>query len=307
MKVNANGLHIEVEDSAALDPSHLQRPVVLLIMGLGMQLISWPEHFVQPLLYAGYRVVRFDNRDSGLSTAFDHLGKPNMPWAMMKLHMGLALHPPYSLADMAHDSLGVLDALGIARAHVVGVSLGGMVAQRVAIAAPDRVSSLTSIMSTSGAKGLPGPAPQALKAMMSKPRDKSEDAVVEYGMQVLRTIGSPAYPTPDAEMRASIQQGYRRSLRPHGTLRQTLAVMADTERAALLSRIQCPTLVLHGRTDPLVPFACAEDTAQRIPGAVLLGIDGMGHDLPSEPVRQMHVPLIPHLYFAQQRLAGDTP
>lgn len=307
MNVFANGLQIEVEDSATLDPTHLQRPAVLLIMGLGMQLTSWPDHFVQPLLYAGYRVIRFDNRDSGLSTSFDQLGKPNMVWAMMKFQMGLGLHPPYSLSDMAMDSLGVLDALGIARAHVVGVSMGGMIAQRLAIAAPERVTSLTSIMSTSGAKGLPGPKPHAIKAMMSRPRDKTEEAVIEYGLHLLRSIGSPAFPTPEPEMRVSIQQAYRRSLRPHGTLRQTIAVMADTGRADLLSGIQCPTLVLHGREDPLVPFACGEDTARRIPGAVLLGIDGMGHDLPPEPVRQMHVPLIPHLYFAEQRIAGATP
>lgn len=307
MKVNANGLQIEVEDSATQEPAHLQRPVVLLVMGLGMQLIDWPDHFLQPLLYAGYRVIRFDNRDSGLSTSFDHLGKPNMPWTMMKYHMGVRLHPPYTLSDMAQDALGVLDALGIARAHVVGVSMGGMIAQRIALLAPGRVSSLTSIMSTSGAKGLPGPTAPALKAMMVRPRDKSEEAVVEYGLHLMRAIGSPAYPTPEHELRASVVQAYRRSLRPHGTLRQTVAVMADTERADMLSGIQCPTLVLHGRADPLVPFACGEDTARRIAGALLLGIDGMGHDLPPEPVRQMHAPLIPHLYFAQQRSAVAQP
>ena len=307
MKVSANGLQIEVEDSATHDPAHLHRPAVLLVMGLGMQLIAWPDFFVQPLVYAGYRVIRLDNRDSGLSTSFDHLGKPNMPWTMMKYHMGVRLHPPYTLSDMAQDALGVLDALSIARAHVVGVSMGGMIAQRIALLAPERVTSLTSIMSTSGAKGLPGPTAPALKAMMGRPRDKSEEAVVEYGLHLMRAIGSPAYPTPESELLASIRQAYRRSLRPHGTLRQTVAVMADSDRADLLSGIRCPTLVLHGRADPLVPFTCGEDTAQRIPGALLLGIDGMGHDLPPEPVRQMHAPLIPHLYFAQQRLAAATP
>ena len=303
MKLNANGLQIEVEDSATLDPAHVQRPVVLLVMGLGMQLIAWPAYFVQPLVDAGYRVIRFDNRDSGLSSSFDPLGKPNMPWALMKFQLGLALHPPYTLTDMAQDAFGVLDALGIPRAHVVGVSMGGMIAQRMAIAAPARVASLTSIMSSSGAKGLPGPQPHAFKVMMSRPRNKTEDAVTEYGMALLHAIGSPGYPMPEAELRAQVQQAYRRSLRPHGVLRQTLAVMADTERADLLSRIQCPTLVMHGRADPLVPFACAEDTAQRIAGAVLLGIEGMGHDLPPEPVHQMLATLIPHLNFAQQRAA----
>ena len=307
MKVTANGLQIEVEDSATADPSHRQRPVVLLIMGLGMQLISWPDYFVQPLLYAGYRVIRFDNRDSGLSTALDHLGKPNMAWTMMKYQMGMALHPPYSLSDMAQDSLGVLDALGIASAHVVGVSMGGMIAQHLAIEAPQRVSSLTSIMSSSGAKGLPGPQPQALRIMMSRPRDKSEESITQYGLQLLTAIGSPAYPTPEAELRQQIVKAYRRSQQPHGTLRQTVAVMADSARAALLGRIQCPTLVVHGHADPLVPFVCGEDTARRIPHAVLVGIEGMGHDLPPEPVRQIHEALIPRLYMAQKHIAGDTP
>ena len=307
MRLIANGLHIEVEDTAQAEPSHLQRPVVLPIMGLGMHLISWPEHFIQPLLYAGYRVVRFDSRDSGLSTTFDHLGKPNMAWTMMKYQMGMALHPPYTLSDMALDSLGVLDALGIASAHVVGVSMGGMIAQHIALAAPQRVTSLTSIMSSSGAKGLPGPHPEAIKVMMSRPRDKSEESIVQYGLHLLGVIGSPAYPTPEAELRQQIQLAYRRSQQPHGTLRQTVAVMADTGRAALLSRVHCPTLVVHGRADPLVPFVCGEDTARRIPGAVLLGIDGMGHDLPPEPVRQIHEALIPRLYMAQQHLDGATP
>jgi len=303
MKVSANGLQIEVADSAEADASHRQRPAVLLIMGLGMQLIAWPDYFVQPLLEAGYRVIRFDNRDCGLSSAFDMLGKPNMPWAMMKFQMGMQLHPPYSLEDMTQDAVGVLDALGVARAHVVGVSMGGMIAQRMAVAAPKRVLSLASIMSSSGAKGLPGPQPHAFKAMMSRPRNKTEDAVTEYGMVLLHAIGSPSYPMPEAELRAQVQQSYRRSLRPHGVLRQTLAVMADTGRVALLAGISCPTLVVHGRADPLVPFACGEDTARRIAGAVLMGIEGMGHDLPPEPVHQILSALIPHMHFAQQRAA----
>jgi pimeloyl-ACP methyl ester carboxylesterase len=303
MKVAANGLHFEVLDSAEADPSHLHRPPVLLVMGLGMQLIAWPSYFVQPLLDAGLRVICFDNRDCGLSDTFDTLGKPNMPWAMLRFQMGLALHPPYTLADMAQDSLGVLDALGLRRAHVVGISMGGMIAQRMAAAAPQRVISLASIMSSSGAKGLPGPQPHAMKAMMSRPRNKTEDAVTEYGIAFLRAVGSQAYPMPEADLRAQVQQSFRRSLRPHGVLRQTLAVMADTERAALLSHITCPTLVVHGRADPLVPFACGEDTASRIAGSVLLGIDGLGHDLPPEPVHRMLAALIPHIQFAQQRAA----
>jgi pimeloyl-ACP methyl ester carboxylesterase len=305
MKIQANGLQIEVEDSASAvaDPEHLQRPVVLLIMGLGMQLVAWPDAFVQALLAVGYRVVRFDNRDVGLSTAMDHLGKPRIPWTMVKLHLGLHPQPPYPLSDMALDAIGVLDALGIARAHVVGVSMGGMIAQRVAIAVPQRVLSLTSIMSSSGAKGLPGPTAKVFKAMMRRPAGSDEDSVVKYFQDFFQVVASPAYPIPAEEMRAGIRLAYRRSYRPIGTQRQMLAVVTDTGRAALLPRITCPTLVLHGRADPLIPFANAEDTARRIPGATLKGIDGMGHDLPAQGVQLLLQALIPHLQAAQLRTA----
>ena len=306
MKVQTNGIQIEVEDSASADPSQLQRPVVLLIMGLGLQLIEWPQAMVQGLQDAGYRVIRYDNRDSGLSTALDQLGKPKMAWSMLRFHMGLELHPPYTLGDMATDALGVLDALGVARAHVVGLSMGGMVAQRMAIAAPQRVLSLSSIMSSSGAKGLPGPKPQVLKAMMQRPGGQDEDSVVQHTLQLFQAIASPAWPILPEPLRQQISQAYRRSFRPLGTKRQMLAVMADTGRAALLSHITCPTLVLHGRADPLVPFACAEDTARRIPGAKLCGIEGLGHDLPAQGVQHMLAALIPHLLAAQLRTATSV-
>lgn len=305
MKVHANGLQIEVEDSASViaDPAHKQRPVVLLIMGLGLQLIAWPDAFVQALLAVGYRVIRFDNRDIGLSTALDHLGKPHLAWAMIKFQLGLKLRPPYDLRDMAADAVGVLDTLGIERAHVVGLSMGGMIAQRVALAAPQRVLSLTSIMSSSGARGLPGPRPDILKLMMNRPDDYSEEGVVQHFQRLFQAIGSPGFPIPVDELRENIRYAYRRSYRPVGTMRQMLAVVADTGRAAELSNIRCPTLVLHGRADPLLPFACAEDTARRIPGAQIRGIEGMGHDLPAQGVELILQALIPHFQAAQLRTA----
>jgi pimeloyl-ACP methyl ester carboxylesterase len=204
---------------------------------------------------------------------------------------------------MAKDAIGVLDALGIQRAHVVGLSMGGMIAQRVAIAEPQRVLSLASIMSSSGAKGLPGPLPHVLKVMMSRPAGQGEDAVVTHFQKFLRTVGSPAFPIPEDELREQLRLTYRRSYRPVGTKRQMLAVVTDSARAALLPRITCPTLVLHGRADPLVPFANAQDTARRIPGAKLMGIDGMGHDLPKQGVQLLLQALIPHLQAAQLRTA----
>jgi pimeloyl-ACP methyl ester carboxylesterase len=304
MKLRANRIDIEVEDTASINPRDAdlhQRPVVLLIMGLGMQLIAWPPQMVQELVDAGYRVICFDNRDIGLSTHFDHLGKPNLVWASLKHQLGLPLKAPYTLTDMAADALGVLDALGIRRAHVVGVSMGGMIAQRVAITAPERVISLTSIMSTSGARGLPTADRKVLKVMLNRPNSTSMQAVVDHTVTLFKAIGSPAYPTPEPDMRERIERGVQRSFHPVGTLRQMVAIVADAARADLLSRITSPTLVLHGKQDPLVPYACAEDTARRITGARLVGIDGMGHDLPPEPVSTMLDSLIPHLQAAGSR------
>lgn len=290
MKVRANGIEVEVEDTGGSGPA------VLLIMGLGMQLVAWPEPFVQALAAAGYRVVRHDNRDVGLSQHFDHLGVPNILWASLKHRFGWPVHAPYGLPDMAADALGVLDALGIAQAHVVGVSMGGMIAQRVALAAPARVLSLTSIMSSSGARGLPEARPEVLRALLSRPRSQSPQDIAAHYLKLFRIIGSPAFPIPEEEMRERILLGIRRSFHPAGTLRQMVAIAADTSRAHALSRVQSPTLVVHGKADPLVPFACGEDTARRIPGARLVGVEGMGHDLAPGVVERLLQPLIPHLH-----------
>lgn len=295
MKIRANGLDIEVEDSAARDASFSGKPAVLLIMGLGLQLIAWPNDMVDALETAGYRVIRFDNRDAGLSSRMEAMGKPNLMWATLQYKLGFTPAAPYSLSDMAADAIGVLDALGVARAHVVGVSMGGMIAQRVALAVPQRIRSLTSIMSSSGAKGLPGPAPEVLRAMLSRPMGSSKAAVIDHSVALFRAIGSPAFPFSEAELRARVTAGVERAFYPVGTLRQMVAVVSDHARAALLSRITAPTLVIHGADDPLVPVACGEDTARRIPGATLVTLQGMGHDLPPEPVRRILAALLPHL------------
>ena len=295
MKIKSNGIDIEVEDTGA-DGSQAGRPVVLLIMGLGMQLVAWPPMLVQALVDAGYRVVRHDNRDIGLSQHFDHLGLPNILWASLKLKLGLLPKAPYSLNDMALDAVGVLDALGIARAHVVGVSMGGMIAQRVALAAPQRVQSLTSIMSTSGARGLPEAKPAVLRVLFSRPDSSDRQAVLNHYVRLLRTIGSPAYRVDEQVLRTNILTGLERSYHPAGTLRQMVAIAADTGvRASQLGRIQSPTLVIHGHDDPLVPYGCGEDTARRIPGARMVGIPGMGHDLPPGVIEQILPALVPHL------------
>ena len=275
MKVKANGINIEVEDSGGAG-----RPVVLLIMGLGMQLIAWPPALVRALTDAGYRVIRHDNRDIGLSQHFDHLGTPNLLWAMLRLRLGLAVRAPYGLQDMAADALGVLDALGVEKAHVVGVSMGGMIAQRLALAAPQRILTLTSIMSSSGARKLPQASAKVRGVLFGRPASSAPADIVNHYVRLYQTIGSPGFPMPESEMRQRIEFAIKRSFHPMGTLRQMLAIAADTDiRAAELPHISMPTLVLHGHDDPLVPYPCGEDTARRIPGAKLVGIAGMGHDL----------------------------
>ena len=292
MQVQANGLAIEVEDSGPGAPL----PPVLLVMGLGMQLIGWPDDFVAALVQAGHRVIRFDNRDIGLSQRLDRLGTPNLLWESMKLRFGMAVRAPYTLSDMAADGLGVLDALGIAQAHVVGASMGGMIAQRMALAQPRRVLTLTSIMSSSGARHLPGPRAHVMQVLFSRPKDHSEPTLLAHYVRLFQAIGSPGFPGDPMQLRKNILQAVRRGgYRPAGGARQMAAMAADTGRAAELHRIAAPTLVVHGSDDPLVPIACGEDTARRIPGARMVRIPGMGHDLPPGVVERILEPLLPHL------------
>jgi pimeloyl-ACP methyl ester carboxylesterase len=294
VRVQANGTSIEVEDFGP--PG---RPAVILIMGLGMQLVAWPEAFIEALAAAGFRVIRFDNRDIGLSQKFDHLGVPNVAWEGFKHRIGFSVRAPYSVHDMALDTLGVMDALQVERAHIVGVSMGGMIAQRVALAAPERVLSLASIMSSSGARYLPGPKPQVLQALLSRPAGGSEKAIVDHLVRVFRVIGSPGFPIDEAELRQRITVGVRRNFHPQGTVRQLTAVAADDRRADELPRIKLPTLVVHGRDDPLVPLPCGHDTARRIAGARFHAIPGMGHDLPGGVVDRLLACLLPHLQAVQ--------
>jgi pimeloyl-ACP methyl ester carboxylesterase len=307
MKIIANGIHIDIADSAAESPEHTSRPAVLLIMGLGMQLIAWPPAMVQGLVDAGFRVVRFDNRDIGLSQHFDQLGTPNMLWAGLKYRLGWRIKPPYTVQDMADDARGVLDALQIARAHVVGVSMGGMIAQRLALAAPERVLSLASVMSSSGARGLPEATAKVSRALLSRPAGGNLQAEIDHAVKLFKLIGSPGFPTDESLLRARVIESTERSYHPQGFMRQMVAIAADSQRAAALSQMSVPTLVVHGKADPLVPFACGEDTARRIPGAQLSLIDGMGHDLAPGVVNRLLPLLIPHFQAADASSNQHTP
>ncbi len=299
MQIIANGINIEIEDSGT-DPGAdgQERPVVLLIMGLAMQLVAWPAPFVQALVDAGYRVIRFDNRDIGLSQHFDELGVPNVVLAALKLRLGFGVKTGYTLTDMARDTLGVMDALNVQKAHIVGVSMGGMIAQRVALASPDRVLSLTSVMSTSGARGLPQARPQVIRALMSRPRSTAPQDIGDFYVKLLKVIGSPAFPVSEAEVRERASVAFNRNFHPQGIPRQMMAIMTDTQRAHALQNIQVPTLVIHGTEDGLVPFACGQDTARRIPNARFVPVEGMGHDLPPGVVQRLLASMLPHFKTA---------
>ena len=276
MKVFANGLSIEVEDHGSRSGEPL-----LLIMGLGMQLVAWHEDFVASLVERGFRVVRFDNRDIGLSQSFDTLGVPKLGLDALRFALGLRVRSPYSLADMAADSVGVMDALGIASAHVCGASMGGMIAQQIALQHPDRLKSLTLMMTSSGSRKLPPPSLKVRGAMLSRPEDsKKIESIVAHYVKLYRLIGSPGFPATDEYLNRRLQMSVRRSYRPQGTARQMVAIAADGDRSSRLQRVSAPTQIIHGRDDPLIPVAAGHDLAARICDARLDVIDGMGHDLP---------------------------
>ena len=277
MKISANGLQIEVEDHG----SPTGQPL-LLIMGLGMQLVAWHEDLVQLFVSRGFRVIRFDNRDIGLSQGFDALGVPNIPVAALKQLVGLPVRAPYTLADMADDAAGVLDALGIASAHICGASMGGMIAQQMALRHPNKVDSLTLIMTSSGARRLPGPSVSVRRAMLARPADpRSADSVVAHNRRLYTLIGSPGFRPSDEWLERRLRHSFGRAYRPQGTARQLMAIIADGDRSPRLARIKAPTQVIHGAADPLVPVAAGHDLARKIPGARIDVIDGMGHDLPA--------------------------
>jgi pimeloyl-ACP methyl ester carboxylesterase len=276
VRVRANGIAIEVDDAGPIGAEPL-----LLVMGLGMQMIGWPDELVELLQREGFRPIRFDNRDAGLSQGFDAAGVPNLAWASLKARLGLAVRgTAYTLDDMAGDALGVLDALGIERAHVCGASMGGMVAQVLAARHAARVKSLTLMMTTSGARRLPGPSWQVQRALLQRPRTAHVDARVEHLAHVFGVIGSPAYPADPVRLRGRLRAAVQRAWRPDGVARQLHAIVAHGDRSQLLAGVRMPTALIHGNADPLVRVAAAHDLQRKIDGASLDAIDGMGHDLP---------------------------
>jgi pimeloyl-ACP methyl ester carboxylesterase len=267
--VQVNGITIEYEEQGTGEP-------LLLVMGLGGQLVDWPRPFVEQLADAGFRVIRFDNRDIGLSTGVDA-----PPPTRGQLFKAVALRRPvphaYELRDMAADAVGLLDALDVDRAHVVGMSMGGMISQQMAISFPGRVASLVSIMSTTGNRRVGQPTPRIVRKSLRRPEPTAENAV-EQGVELFREICGPTF--DDAEFRELAARAVERSYRPDGTARQLAAIIAGGDRTAELQRLDVPTLVIHGLVDPLVRPSGGVATARAIPDSRLLMFNDMGHDLP---------------------------
>jgi len=275
-QIHVNGIDLEYESFGAS-----ANPLMLLIMGLGAQLTRWPLAFCEKLVARGYRVVRFDNRDVGLSTKFDSAGVPDLTHVLTAKFTGAAVKVPYTLHDMAADGVGLLDALSVDKAHIVGASMGGMIAQQIAAEYPQRVLSLTSIMSTTGNPSLPPPTAAATAVLMNRyPNVDDRNAYVEHALNAFRAIASPGFPFDEMATRERILGDALRGYSATGFGRQIAAVAAAGDRREYVRRIKAPTMVIHGESDPLVPVAAGRDTAASIAGAELRVFAGMGHDLP---------------------------
>ncbi len=281
-KTKANGIEIEYETFGRKGD-----PALLLIMGLGAQLTLWPESLCEGLASQGFFVVRYDNRDVGLSTDFDQWGLPDLMGSFAKLMKGQKVDAPYLLSDMAADAIGLLDALDIDRAHMVGASMGGMIAQVIAATYPQRTRSLVSIMSTSGRMGLPMGKPEAVAMLSALPEGPAREQLVAHGMKLRSVIGSPGYPTDPATMRTLVERNIDRRYYPQGAARQYLAIMVSGPRVDLLKTVKVPTLVLHGDDDPLLPVECGRDVASLVPGAKIETFPGWGHDVPEQMVPKL--------------------
>ena len=270
----ANGIELcyEIFGDADAEP-------MLLIMGLGAQMIHWDDDFCRQLAARGFRVIRFDNRDIGQSSKLTG-GKRLGPVELLKLRfLKIPVDAPYRLHDMALDVIGLMDALGIQSAHLVGASMGGMIAQEVAISFPQRVRSLTSIMSTTGNPKLPPPTREAAAVLMAPP-PKTREEYLERFAQTWKILRAGSFPQDEALDRSRAERTFERGLNPAGVARQLRAILASGSRKQRLASVKTPTLVIHGTVDPLVPPEGGKDTAASIPGAKLLMIEGMGHALP---------------------------
>ncbi len=296
-KLQANGLEFEYDEFGAKNAT----PIVL-IMGLYTQMTAWPEPFCEDLASSGYRVIRFDNRDVGLSSKLHGQKAPGIGRYFLSRWFGLPFKVPYGLRDMAQDTVGILDALQIPSAHVVGASMGGMIAQNLASLHSDRVRSLTSIMSSSGDPKLPGPSAAVRRVFFAtKPGSEDKEAAIKRTMTILAAIGSSKYRRSEEEMRKLVTFNIERSLYPQGFIRQFAAILSDGSRVERLRSITVPALVIHGNDDGLIPVQCGIHTAECLAGSRLEIIDGLGHDLPTPLLGELADHIRKHVLAADQR------
>ncbi|HEY43770.1 MAG TPA: alpha/beta hydrolase [Anaerolineae bacterium] len=282
---------IEIVFDTFGDPNN---PPILLVMGLGAQMIDWKEEFCAELASRGYWVIRYDNRDIGLSTKFDDAGVPNILSMLLAPSQDQPLESPYTIRDMADDGVGLLDALEIEKAHVVGVSMGGMIAQSMAIHHPTRLASLISIMSSTGEPDLPPPTPEAL-AVLTTPAPTDRAGYIENSVENSRVLSGPKFPLNLDLIREHAGLKFDRGIHPTGIARQLAAILTSGGRREMLKSVTIPTLVIHGDADPLVPLEGGKDTADAISGAELIIMEGMGHDLPLQLWSQLIDAIVKHV------------
>ena len=269
----ANGIHLEFEERGGAED-----PAIVLVRGLGTQLIDWPAAFLSGLVSAGFRVIVFDNRDAGLSQKFS--GLPNIGNIANKTETA-----PYTIRDMADDIVGLMDSLGIDRAHLFAISMGGMIGQVLAATNGERLLSFFSVMSSSSRKGLSAATPEAAATLGAEvDPEAGAEGIIAATAEGLRVCGSPGYPLTETERDRIARNRHKRDYTPDGVVRQMAAIIAGGNRIKLLESIKVPTMVIHGADDPLIPLAAGKDTAETIPGAHFEVIQGMGHDLPESLV-----------------------
>ena len=296
--VKANGITINYEDRGPADGTP-----ILLVNGYTSTMLSWPEELMEGLRDKGFRVIRYDNRDVGKTEKLS--GLPKMSEVAAAIREGRTPDIPYRLRDMAADGIGLMDALGIDRAHVMGISMGGMIVQRMAIHFPERLLSVTSIMSTTGNPDLPKASDEAMKALQAVPPSESREDVIRHRMKGRRVYQSPAYPMTDEALYERCAREFDHMYYPEGAIRQYAAIVGDGSRVDELKQVRVPFLVVHGDSDPLVPPSGGEDTAKSVPGAKHVVIEGMGHDLPVELCAQYVDLIASHARAAEQKAAAE--
>ncbi len=275
-------------------------PALLLVMGLGGQLIHWPDEVVESLCQQGFRVIRFDNRDVGLSTWRGEAPVVSLTYELLRYRLGLAVEAPYGLRDMARDALGLMDDLGIQRFHVLGASMGGMIAQHLADLAPQRVESLTLLMTSSSAPGLPAPDARLL-AQLARREAPDRAAAIEQQADLLAALGSPSQASDREQLLEEAAHSYDRAYNPVGVQRQILAILAEPSRVQLLNRLRVPTLVVHGTADPLLPVMHGVHVAAHIKGSELRLIPGLAHRFQAAFKAPLLAAVLP--YLREQRMA----